>query len=83
MVRISNIDTDLPVGEDRLIAAFSLPAAEARVAAAVGAGESPREVAERLGVSFHTVRAQVARVFEKIGISRQVELARLLSRLTN
>jgi DNA-binding CsgD family transcriptional regulator/PAS domain-containing protein len=83
MVRIGNLDDATPVSADRLIAAFDLTVAEARVAAAVGAGESPRAVAERLGVSFNTVRAQLARVFEKVGVSRQVELARLLSRLTN
>jgi DNA-binding CsgD family transcriptional regulator len=47
----------------------------------VGGGESPREVDERLGVSFNTVRVQLARVFEKTGVGRQADLARLLARI--
>lgn len=81
MVRICDFATAKPVAESRLIALFDLTAAEARVAAAVGAGESPREAAERLGVSFNTVRAHLARVFEKTGVGRQADLARLLARL--
>ncbi len=82
MVRICDFVALRPVAESKLMVLFDLTAAEARVAAAVGGGESPREVAERLGVSFNTVRAQLARVFEKTGIGRQADLARLLARLS-
>lgn len=82
MVRICDFAALTPVAEGKLMNLFGLTTAEARVAAAVGSGESPREVAERLGVSFNTVRAQLARVFEKTGVGRQADLARLLARLS-
>ncbi|HEY1560994.1 MAG TPA: hypothetical protein VGF71_08905 [Caulobacteraceae bacterium] len=81
MVRICDFATLRPVAEGKLMSLFGLTAAEARVAAAVGGGESPRKAAERLGVSFNTVRAQLARVFEKTGVGRQADLARLLARI--
>ena len=55
---------------------------EARVAALVGSGLAPREAAERLGISEETARTTLKRVFAKVGVSRQSELAALLSRLT-
>ncbi|HEY1880350.1 MAG TPA: LuxR C-terminal-related transcriptional regulator [Caulobacteraceae bacterium] len=51
------------------------------MSAAVGGGKSPREVAERMVVSFNTVRVPLARVFEKTGVGRQADLARLLARI--
>jgi DNA-binding CsgD family transcriptional regulator len=55
---------------------------EARVAALVGSGLAPREAAERLGITEETARTTLKRVFAKVGVSRQSELAALLSRLT-
>jgi DNA-binding CsgD family transcriptional regulator len=55
---------------------------EARVAALVGCGLAPRIVAERLGITEETTRTVLKRVFSKTGISRQNELAALLSRLS-
>ncbi|WP_456725734.1 helix-turn-helix transcriptional regulator [Bradyrhizobium sp. USDA 3397] len=54
---------------------------EARVAALVGSGHSPRETAEKLGIANETVRNVLKRVFSKVGVSRQNELAALLSKL--
>lgn len=54
---------------------------EARVAALVGSGLPPREAAERLGISEETARTVLKRVFSKLGVSRQSELAGLLTRL--
>ena len=54
---------------------------EARVASLVGAGVPPREAAEKLGISEETARTVLKRVFAKTGISRQSELAGLLTRL--
>jgi DNA-binding CsgD family transcriptional regulator len=54
---------------------------EARVAALVGAGLQPREVATKLGIAEETARSVLKRVFAKTGVSRQGELAALLSRL--
>ena len=61
---------------------FDTTLGEARVAALVGSGLPPREAAQRLGISEETARTTLKRVFAKVGVSRQSELAALLSRLT-
>jgi DNA-binding CsgD family transcriptional regulator len=60
---------------------FGLALGEARVAALVGSGLSPREAAGRLGISEETARTALKHVFAKAGVSRQNELAALLGRL--
>ena len=54
---------------------------EARVAALVGSGMSPRQASEKLGVAEETVRSVLKRVFSKVGVSRQSELTVLLTKL--
>lgn len=60
---------------------FDLTPAEARVAALIAGGLSPREAAESLGISEETARTALKRVFSKTGVSRQSELAALLPRI--
>ena len=67
--------------EGSIRAAFNLTPAEARVAAAVGDGFAPRDVAEDLGLAESTVRSVLKQVFAKTGVSRQSELAALLARV--
>ncbi|QDZ07850.1 helix-turn-helix transcriptional regulator [Sphingomonas panacisoli] len=59
-------------------ARFNLTAAEGRLATAIAEGQSLREAADRIGVSVHTVRAQLSAVFAKTGTRRQADLVRLL-----
>jgi PAS domain S-box-containing protein len=59
---------------------FALTPAEARVAALIGSGSSPRQAARNLGVSEGTVRTTLKFVFAKIGVSRQNELAALVTK---
>ena len=61
---------------------FALAPAEARVAALIGGGLSPRRAAEKLGISEGNVRTTLKRVFEKMGVSRQSELAVLFTKLS-
>jgi len=35
-----------------------------------------------IGLSFFTVRAHLAQIFEKTGVNRQVELVSLMTRMT-
>ena len=65
----------LDVDEDLLICLFQLTAAEARVAAALALGTSLADMAERFGVSPHTVRSQLKSAMRKTGARRQAELA--------
>jgi len=61
---------------------FDLTPAEARVARAIAAGRPAPEIARAHGVSGETVRTQLRAVFAKTGVSRQVELVRLLAGAT-
>ena len=60
---------------------LGLTLSEARVAALVGSGVSPRAAAEKLGITEETARTALKRVFSKVGVSRQSELAALLTKL--
>ncbi|KQT50509.1 LuxR family transcriptional regulator [Methylobacterium sp. Leaf456] len=64
-----------------LLEPLGLTAAEARVAALVGRGASPREAAGTLAVGESTVRTQLKAIYAKLGIRRQSELAVLVTRL--
>jgi DNA-binding CsgD family transcriptional regulator len=64
-----------------LAASFGLTAAEAKLAALVGAGETIERAAERLGISIHTAKTQLKSVFGKTETHRQAELAALVARL--
>ncbi|WP_166144631.1 helix-turn-helix transcriptional regulator [Methylosinus sp. RM1] len=61
---------------------FDLTPAEARVARAIAAGRPASEIAREHGVSGETIRTQLRSVFAKTGVSRQVDLVRLLAGAT-
>lgn len=60
---------------------YGLTLGEARVAALVGAGISPREAARTLCLAEETVRSVLKRVFSKLDVCRQAELTDLFARL--
>jgi DNA-binding CsgD family transcriptional regulator/PAS domain-containing protein len=60
---------------------LGLTLGEARIAALVGSGLSPREAAKKLGITEETARAVLKHVFSKTGVSRQGELVALLSKM--
>lgn len=68
----------LHIDEALLGRLFDLSEAEARVAADIARGLGPQQIAERYGVSVHTVRTQLKQAFNKTQTSRQNELARLI-----
>ena len=59
---------------------LGLTLGEARVAALIATGLTPREASQRLDIAEGTARTVLKRVFEKAGVSRQSELAALLAR---
>ncbi len=61
--------------------ALGLTLGEARLAALIGSGLPPRQAAQKLSITEETARTTLKRVFSKIGVSRQSELAALLTRL--
>jgi DNA-binding CsgD family transcriptional regulator/PAS domain-containing protein len=64
-----------------LSALFGLTASEIRVAMMLVAGLETREIANRVGVSYDTVRFQLKSIYQKMGVARQSQLVRLISRL--
>ena len=62
-------------------ALFGLTTAEARVFAAIAAGQTPDEVARSTGVAASTVRTHLRHLFAKTGTRRQAELVRLAAAL--
>lgn len=68
----------VPVEALRLL---GLIPSEARIAVLVGRGMTPREAAVDLGLSEGTVRTTLARIYDKLSIRRQSELARMVSHL--
>jgi DNA-binding CsgD family transcriptional regulator len=80
LVCVSDLDAGVGPPMQQLSALFGLTPAEARLALTLFEGAALREAAEQLGVSPHTVHAQLARIFEKTGTSRQAELIQLMMR---
>ncbi len=59
-------------------ASGALTAREREIAELAAAGRTNREIGEALYLSEHTVRNQLVKVFDKLGIARRGELARAL-----
>jgi DNA-binding CsgD family transcriptional regulator len=62
---------------------FGLAPAEARAAVAFCQGETLRDYAERHGMGYETARKQLQSVQDKVGVRRQAELMRLLTRISS
>jgi DNA-binding CsgD family transcriptional regulator/PAS domain-containing protein len=60
---------------------LGLTLGEARVAALVATGRRPAQTAEQLGITEETARTVLKRVFAKVGVSSQSQLAALLAKL--
>jgi DNA-binding CsgD family transcriptional regulator/PAS domain-containing protein len=60
---------------------LGLTLGEAKMAAMIGVGFSPKDAAEKLGITESTARTVLKKVFSKTGVSRQSELVALLSKL--
>jgi DNA-binding NarL/FixJ family response regulator len=63
------------------LALLGLTPGESRVAALVGCGHSPRDAATKLGIAEETVRSVLKRIYEKLKIRRQGELAAFVAQI--
>jgi DNA-binding CsgD family transcriptional regulator len=81
LLTLADLDQPHRVRRSELIALFGLTDREADVAALLGEGLSLDDAARRLEISDHTVRQHLKAVFGKVGVSRQAELVRIISRL--
>ena len=64
---------------DRLMERCGLTQREAEVAEYLGKGATDREIAQQLGISWHTVRTHVERVLGKLGVDSRNKVVRLLA----
>lgn len=83
LVSVTDLEADVATPTHELKDLFGLTAAEVKLAAAVFEGLSLPEAAEKFGISINTVRFQLARIFDKTGVSRQAELVKLMMRLAS
>lgn len=60
---------------------FGLTGAEAKLASLIGQGISPKQAASQLQITESTVRSVLKRIYSKIDVSRQGELAALLGQI--
>lgn len=72
-----------PVSPDSARLRRRLTEGEARIAALLVQGRSNREIAEELILSTETVKAAVARILRKLGVSNRVAAAALILRLSS
>ncbi|MET0268839.1 MAG: LuxR C-terminal-related transcriptional regulator, partial [Sphingomonas sp.] len=65
-----------------LEAGYRLTAAEAAIAVALAAGQARGEIAARRGVSIGTIRTQLKSVFQKMSVTREVDLVARINALS-
>lgn len=74
--------SDSPAADICAIATnFGLTVAETRILERLAAGATLAEAAEALEISVTTAKTHLAHIFSKTGVSRQVELVALVSRM--
>jgi len=79
LVLATEIRPDASVPATRLLSAlFDLSPSEARLAAALAAGRTLRNIAAEMNISFASARTYLGRVFQKTGTHQQSELVALL-----
>jgi DNA-binding CsgD family transcriptional regulator len=71
------------VDEAQLERLYGLTPAECRVAAGIAGGQTLEALAATLGVSENTVKSQLQSVYDKLGVHRQAQLAKLLLSLAS
>jgi DNA-binding CsgD family transcriptional regulator len=76
---ISDPETRPSTSPVSLMRLFKLTKTEAVLALDLVAGESPRDISEKRGLSYSTVRSHLRSLFEKTGTNRQSDLVSLIA----
>lgn len=82
IVFLSDPARNTAIAVTRIAAVFGLTRSEAKLAAALYAGHSVREHATAHGIRISTARFHLYQAMAKMGVRRQVDMIRLLSRLS-
>lgn len=69
---------DLVISLDVLCQLYGLTGAEARLCATLANGYSLEQIADKFGVTKHTIRSQLKSCFYKTGVKRQTELVKMV-----
>jgi DNA-binding CsgD family transcriptional regulator len=77
-VHVSDRAAALTARRARIAEAHGLTQAEAAVALEIARGDGRAATAARLGIRETTVRSHLTSIFDKVGVHRQAELARLV-----
>jgi DNA-binding CsgD family transcriptional regulator len=70
-----------PARLDLLMQLYGLTPKEAEIAVKLSEAKTVEQTAEELGMTYHTARTHLRRIFSKTGTSRQTELLLLVARL--
>jgi len=81
LLMLTDLDANTATTAAELEHLFDLSHAESQVAALLGQGLEPAEIARRRNVAVDTVRGQLKSIFRKTGASRQSDVVSLLARL--
>ncbi len=68
---------------EELAPMFGMTVAEARTAIAISTGRTVNQITDDFGVSVNTIRTQLKIALATLGLHRQVDLARLISRIAS
>jgi DNA-binding CsgD family transcriptional regulator len=81
LVMLTDLEANTTATAAELERLFDLSQAESHVAALLGQGHDPSEIARRRNVAVDTVRGQLKSIFRKLGAGRQSDVVSLLARL--
>jgi DNA-binding CsgD family transcriptional regulator len=81
LVMLTDLEANTAATAAELERLFDLSQAESHVAALLGQGHDPSEIARRRNVAVDTVRGQLKSIFRKLGAGRQSDVVSLLARL--
>ncbi len=63
-----------------LMDSFGLTQTEAAVAILIAEGQAAAGISTSLNVSLHTIRTHIQRIMQKMGVTRQIDVVRILTR---
>lgn len=81
-ITVCDVNPDVGVQAEILTSLFRLTKAEIRLAQQMLAGHTPAEAAEQMGVTIHTVRTYLKRLYLKTSVKTQAALVRKLLQCT-